>query len=462
VWCGVGWVFQRVTIESLPDNVLLEIFHFCLNSDTCIWRWETLVHVCRRWRYVTFGSPIRLDLQLYCTERTPLRKSLDVWPEFPLALRFYTESELHNSEDSFDNIVTALERCDRIREIMIGSQADFLWKKLVTAMDKPFPALMSLLVASPYEEFLLPDTFLNGSAPRLRLLALRSISFPSLPQFLSSTTDLTLLDLEDIPNSGYIPPETMARCLSMLPKLESLFIHFRSPTPQPKRRNRPVPPPTRFVHPALTYLQFTGVSEYLEVLAARIDVPVLDRFEIGFFHQLVFDIPQIIRFLGDAKSLSLSSLELDFEYDWTSIRFFSSTGRYAHSLGIYSKRLDWQVFSLSQICSQILPFLSSVNSLVIDSSSRPDPDDMDPTLWLQLFHSFPSVESLTIPVDLEPFIAAALQGLTGESAAEVFPSLHSLSIVGSWSDKATEKGVQSFIAARQHSGHPVAFTLHLV
>jgi F-box-like len=462
--CGavsVGLVFRRVTIRSLPDNVLLEIFDFYLNFTRNVWDWETLVHVCRRWRYIVFGSPIRLDLRLSCTEGTPVRKLLDVWPEFPLALQLHLQSKFDNSEDRFDNLVAALEHCARIRQIGITNPADCLWKTLVTAMEEPLPALRSLFFNPPYEEFLLPDTFLNGFAPCLQDLTLCSISFPSLPRFLSSTSDLTFLDLSNIPNSGYIPPETMARCLSALPKLKSLCIHFRSPTPQPKRRNRPVPPLTRFLLPALTKLEFTGVSEYLEVLAAPMDAPLLDDFEIHFFHQLVFDIPQIIRFFGDLKSFRSSSLDLEFNPFGASILFSSRAGRYTvnsdrDSWHIYCERLDWQVFSLAQICSQILPFRSRVNSLTIKSSSRPDPDNMDPTLWLPLFHSFPSVQSLTIRVKLEPFIAAALQGLTGESAAEVFPSLHSIFITGNKSDEPTQQGIQSFIAARQHSSHPVA------
>jgi hypothetical protein len=40
--------------------VLLEIFDFYVFEES----WETLIHVCRRrrWRYVVFGSPRRLDL----------------------------------------------------------------------------------------------------------------------------------------------------------------------------------------------------------------------------------------------------------------------------------------------------------------------------------------------------------------------------------------------------------------
>jgi hypothetical protein len=206
-------------------------------------------------------------------------------------------------------------------------------------------------------------------------------------------------------------------------------------------------------------LEFKGVSEYLEVLAARIDAPALDDFKIRFFHQLVFDIPQIIRFFGHLeKSLRSSRLVLKIEPYHASIRFSSSYTVGPYPWYISCKKLDWQVFSLAQICSQILLFRSSVNFLTIASPRLPNPDNMDPTLWLQLFHSFPSVQSLTIRVALEPFIAAALEGLTGESAAEVLPSLHSLFIVEKTSDKTVDKGIQSFVAARQHSSHPVVIS----
>jgi hypothetical protein len=41
-------------------------------------------------------------------------------------------------------------------------------------------------------------------------------------------------------------------------------------------------------------------------------------------------------------------------------------------------------------------------------------DEIDSTLWSHLFHSFTSVHSLNISAPLEPFIAAALQGLMEE------------------------------------------------
>jgi hypothetical protein len=40
--------------------------------------WQTLVHVCRRWRTLVFGSPLFLKLELVCTVKTPARDTLDV------------------------------------------------------------------------------------------------------------------------------------------------------------------------------------------------------------------------------------------------------------------------------------------------------------------------------------------------------------------------------------------------
>jgi hypothetical protein len=208
----------------------------------------------------------------------------------------------------------------------------------------------------------------------------------------------------------------MATSPSALPQLEFLNVEFKSPTPQSKRRNRHVPPPTRFVLPALTWLTFKGVSEYLDLPTARIDAPLIEHFDVTFFHQLVFDIPQIIRFLGHQDAFRPSSLTLYYNLSHTTI-FLSTPMCYPTrfcnwSQVILCKSLDWQAFSTVHICSQILSFRSSVESLNIrcfprwHADSSPE-DEIDPTLWLQLFRCFTSVQSLEIH---EPLIAAALTG----------------------------------------------------
>jgi F-box-like len=475
---GVGpAVFQQVTIGSLPDNVLLDIFDFyqvLINNDEneFAWNWERLVHVCQRWRNLIFESPIRLNLQLFCTERSPVRKLLDVWPAFPLVIMIlfdyddYSSSwsdcgnPEHFSEHSLhsDNLIAAFEHRDRIRQIDIINPPDYLWEQIVTAMQGPFPVLRSfsfeLKIFSPLQ---IPDTFLNGSTLSLQELALREISFPLLPRVLSSTSNLTSLHLFNIPKSGYIPPETMATSLSALSRLKSLIIYFNILMPDSQRRNRASPP--RFVLPVLTSLEFQGVSKYLDVLVAQMDAPLLDNFYITFFCQPAFDIPQVIRFFGNLASFRPSTLTLRFNQRSSATIYLPSRHSASpHWWQITCLDLDCQVKSVAQICSQIRSFRSSVKSLNIKCHGIGPYSD--PTSWLQLFRSFTSVQSLEIPATLEPFVAAAFQGLPGESAAEVFPSLHSISIMEKLSNETAQQGIQSFITARQHSGRPVAVFRH--
>jgi F-box-like len=91
----LGESSSHVTIEALPDEVLLKIFDFCRTAPVdrlSGWQgpwpkiWQNLVHVCQRWRYVVFSSPLRLDLRIYCSDKTPARETLDVWPAFPIEI----------------------------------------------------------------------------------------------------------------------------------------------------------------------------------------------------------------------------------------------------------------------------------------------------------------------------------------------------------------------------------------
>jgi len=90
-----GPICWNVGIETLSDDVLLEIFALCLNEDEELddeeieldpddaWfrndAWYVLVHVCQRWRYTVFASPRRLNLRLHCTRRRPVRSMLGIY-----------------------------------------------------------------------------------------------------------------------------------------------------------------------------------------------------------------------------------------------------------------------------------------------------------------------------------------------------------------------------------------------
>ena len=107
-----------------------------------------------------------------------------------------------------------------------------------------------------------------------------------------------------------VSPEAMATWLAALPKLENLYIKFRSPLPNFLRTT--LPARMHSVLPALTLFEFKGVSEYLEGLIARIDPPHLAKLRIAFFMELIFDVPQLSRFIG--RTGRLRSIPLSYSF----------------------------------------------------------------------------------------------------------------------------------------------------
>jgi hypothetical protein len=175
-------------------------------------------------------------------------------------------------------------------------------------MQQPFPALTYLEPEFSDETGPVdPVSFLGEPAPRLGYLRLGRIPFPGLPKLLLTATHLASLDLQKIPHSGYILPEAMVTCLSMLARLQSLVIGLESPRSRPDPNSRQPPPPTRTLLPVLTMFLFIGVSEYLEDLVARIDAPLLYDFHTVFFQQLIFDTPQLTRFISRAPEFMLKA-----------------------------------------------------------------------------------------------------------------------------------------------------------
>jgi hypothetical protein len=120
-------------IDVLPDDVLSAVFDFYvvayLRTKAEIEKWRSLVHVCRRWRSLVFGSPRRLNLRLFCTPETPATDTLDVWPALPLLINGNTVISLASS---VDNIVVALGHNNRIHEVD-------LWEAVGSQLEKVIP-----------------------------------------------------------------------------------------------------------------------------------------------------------------------------------------------------------------------------------------------------------------------------------------------------------------------------------
>ena len=258
--------------------------------------WHTLVHVCQRWRFVVLASPRRLDLHILCTNFNQVEKNLNIWPQLPIAIEAFVEPDTDTDTDTdtsplsgVTNIIAALKHRLRVNKIAIYGIPNSLLKEF-GAMKSPFPALTELRLQSDEAYPLaLPDSFLLGSAPRLRTLSLNGISFPALPKLFLSTSDLVELHLRHIPPSGYISPEALATSLSVLTRLKSLSLIHRSPPSWADRANPHPPLFTRVFLPSLTSFTFNGHSEYLERVVSQIEGPLLDYTCIIFSDQLAFD-----------------------------------------------------------------------------------------------------------------------------------------------------------------------------
>ena len=220
--------------------------------------------------------------------------SVDVWPALPLII--YGG---HVSETIMDEIAPKLRHSNRISYIDIACSTISQIETVLAAMQVPFPELTVLYLSNliPNMAPVLPNSFLGGSAPRMRHLGLGWIAFPGLSNLLLSAAHLVTLRLYDIPHSGYISPEAMAACLSTLTSLEKLRLIFVSPQSSPDQENRHSPPPTRSILPALTTIWFKGAHEYLEDLVSRIDSPQLYLLSARFFNDIDYDTPELNQFI---------------------------------------------------------------------------------------------------------------------------------------------------------------------
>jgi hypothetical protein len=473
-----------LTIEDLPDDVLLEIFdlfvvkHQDLNfrrrlnrssrkTDSEIESWQSLVHVCRRWRCLVFGSPRRLNLQIRYASGTPTRKILDVpdihvWPALPLFIHGRV------TKTSVDNLISLLlersDRSDRISQIDLECYPSSQTEKLWAAMHDPLPELVILCLGGlSRPRFLqIPDSFLGGSAPRLRYLYLDDIPFPGLPRLLLSATHLVQLYLRDIPDSGYPSPEAMATCLSMLPSLETLRFEcliFRS-FPNLKSRR-----PSRSVLPALTNFRLKGANEYLEEFVARIDAPQLHRLSTTFIRD--FNAPELHQFISRTPTLgAYDEVHLTFCSNAALVKFRQSHPELSDhrmvEVKILSVKPNRQLSRVAQICTSSLRHLLTTENLYIDGTPSIslifDMEGVNNTNWLDPLLPFTAVKNLYLSWEFLPHIARTLQELSGGRTTEVLPALQNLLLEGFQPSEPVQEGIGQFISARQLTNHPVAIS----
>jgi hypothetical protein len=234
----------------------------------------------------------------------------------------------------------------------------------------------------------------------------------------------------------------------------------------------------------------------LEDLVAKIDAPFLTEVNISFFNQLIFDVPNLSRFIRQMevlRSAKVSEVEtspgngasitmtIDSDQDRDQNRDqdqsqlavapganagANATPSYSHgflghhnlSLRVTCTDLDWQISSIAQICQQT-SLLSNIKHIDIRADSirlsckGDEGNMMDSVPWLEFFHTFPSVVSLRICGELGPYIAPALECIVvdQETIRKVLPELGVLLFECSRKSASVER----FVAAHQLFSRPV-------
>ena len=452
----------QVAIDTLLDEVLLEVFACYVEESQMRDAWHTLACVCRRWRSIAFGSPCRLNLRIFCSGwKKPVRKNLDSWPPFPIVLTTNYSEELGE-----DSTLAALEHHDRVCDIDIWKITSSLWENVLPLMQKPFPILTDLdLHFEDKIASVVPELFLGGSVTRLRKLNLTGTPFPRLPKLLLSATHLVHLDLYEIPDSGYISPDAMVTCLSTLTRLEFLRLGFDSRRTRPEWERRHTSSSTCALLPSLTSFTFEGVSEYLEDIVDKIDLPLLDSLTITFFHEPIFDTPRLAQFISripKLKTFNKAKLRLGKWNTFVEVSSLSKTTTNAFlKLEDSYESPDFLLSPLVQLCTSSLPrsLIPTLEDLVIIGSNfsrPPGQDGVDPGLWWELLQPFTAVKDLYLFPEIASRIALTLQEFIVESVLELFPVLQNIFLKELQPSGLVPEGIEQFVAARQLASHPIS------
>ena len=462
--CGAvpaGKDWRQVTVEVLPDNILLEIFDFYrLDAEDRArrrpWKWNRLAHVCQRWRHVIYTSPLRLSLQILCKSGKTIERVPRAWPTLPLVVGFKGSPR---SKSLPKNVVIALRHADRVCEIDLGVTTP-ISQSITDVMKAAFPALEHIrMVSKDTAEPVVIGEFLGGSAPRLKEIHVDGIAIPflALRQLVLSANNLIRLVLWNIPKSCYFSPDALVTILSSLVHLQELVIRFRPPVSRSVINTEPPPPLERLTCPSVVLLSLYGASEYVEAFVARTHMPALTTLIIKFFNQLIFEIPQLCGFISRVEGFKVfKNMNIRPAEEFVQISFYRKEkrgydrGKPRCHLSIPCRQLDWQLSFTAQIFNQLPTLLSSQKLLIIRNlySIPTGREDVDPAQWLELFQPLLSLSELRVNVgELVPDVVHAL--INEDTATDILPCLTSLHLEGYRKSPSAIDAAKRFVASRK-------------
>jgi hypothetical protein len=199
----------------------------------------------------------------------------------------------------------------------------------------------------------------------------------------------------------------------------------------------------------------------LDDLVAHIDAPQLNELHITFFNDILFDTPQLMRFIRRTPTLkSLEKARVTFNGGSAAVHLSSLTPRdNLLQVEISCRELDWQVSLMHQVLTSSLPPLSTLEDLCIDEDPYWPPhsqDDIENSQWLELLLPFRTVKNFYVSEDFVPRILPALQELVGIRATEVLPTLQNIFLEGLEPWGPVQEGIRQFVVTRRAISGPIA------
>jgi hypothetical protein len=395
------------TINTLNDDVLLSIFGSYRLDDDKNWnlqlKWFKLIHVCRRWRHLIYGFPSHLDLQLLCTNGTPVADMLNHSPPLPLIINYQNTYATMTTEDE-EGILLALRHHDRVRRIVLHAPHQDL-HKFLTAMNENFPTLERLSIVSTSSDdakLVIPRAF---QAARLSHLTLGGVTLSGESRSLSPTVSLVSLTFTNLRASPYFPAEGLTAQLQLILLLGEMSIGFSVPIPRTT-----LPAEIRFIR--------RSVSVYLEDHLARISDSCLRKFDVTLLNQLIYVLPSISRCIDANAEFRFLVAKINFNQNSFSIslsdnREQEAQGDRSLNVRVSCKSFDWQVSSAAQICGNELSWmLHWVEELAIDFYNGMPPEwrnEVGSRTWCDLLKPFERVKKLRIGCALTLDLSRALQ-----------------------------------------------------
>ena len=378
-------------------------------------------------------------------------------PPLPLIIDYRDHNITGEDEEA---ILLALEQRDRVRRIRFKIPVQEL-QKFIRTMDDEYPILEYLILEDPTEEkrtvLSLPETL---HAPHLRHLTI-NCSIPIRFQLLTTAVGLVTLHLALYHPSTYFQPTVLLQSLSSMPQLEMLliFFFFAVPNRDVERQLMRTSIATHVTLPNLRIFAFQTVSAYSEAVLSRITASRLENFQICYFKQLTFSVPQLLQFMGRIENLRFDRAEFYFYSERVYVEAYPPEINMpvdAFSINVGCCHLDWQVSSVAQIFNALSQIFSGVEDLTlghdVHSGSSEEHNVVDRTEWRKLLRSFNNVKTLRVHTGLVGKISRCLRLEDREHPLELLPELRKLTYSGR---RDAKDAFTSFIDARRNAGRRI-------